>query len=67
LTFIDMVVHTPVTNSLTSLFLAKGHALTRNSLGMLLITQLLLRRGLDSHQYWLDFAISEFDALLMIM
>ena len=43
----DLSVHTPVADSLTSPFLAR---LTRNSLGMLLLTQLVLRRGLDSRR-----------------
>jgi len=38
----DLSVHTAVADRFISLFLAKGYALTRNSLGMLLITQLLL-------------------------
>ena len=62
----NLSVHTPVADRLISLFLARGHVLTRNTLRMLLITHLLLRRELESHQQRLDFAISEFNTLLVI-
>jgi len=47
----DLSVHTAVADRLISLFLATGTVLARNRRRILLITQLLLRRGLESHQY----------------